>query len=208
MGVAKDEREQLCDLFTEVGPDQPTLCGQWLTKDLAAHLVVRERRLDAAPGILLAPLAGYTQRVQDSYASKPWAELVDLVRTGPPRYSPVAIGPVDELVNSGEFLVHHEDVRRGKPGWEPRPADEARDRSAWAGAVRVAKMTLRKSSVGVVLRTPAGAEVTAKAGADPVVVLGEPVELLLYVFGRDESRVDLAGDASAVTALRGLSRGF
>ena len=36
----------LCDLFEEVGPDAPTLCGDWTTRDLAAHLVMRERRPD------------------------------------------------------------------------------------------------------------------------------------------------------------------
>src|SRR5690349_13654553 len=98
MGVAKDERNALCDLFTEVGPDAPTLCEGWLTRDLAAHLVLRERRMDAAPGILIKPLAGYTRRVQDGYAARPWAGLVDLVRSGPPRYSPTVIGAVDELI--------------------------------------------------------------------------------------------------------------
>jgi hypothetical protein len=36
------EREQLCDLFLELGPEAPTLCEGWATLDLAAHLVMRE----------------------------------------------------------------------------------------------------------------------------------------------------------------------
>src|SRR3989442_14077388 len=96
MGIARVERETLCDLLAEVGPDAPTLCEGWRTRDLAAHLILRERRADAAPGILLKPLAGYTRRVQDGYAARPWAELIGLVRSGPPRYWPTAIGPLGE----------------------------------------------------------------------------------------------------------------
>ncbi len=46
--VARAERAALADLMLEVGPDSPTLCGDWTTRDLAAHLVLRERRPEAA----------------------------------------------------------------------------------------------------------------------------------------------------------------
>ena len=36
--LAQSERQQLCDLFEEVGPDQDTLCEGWTTAHLAAHL--------------------------------------------------------------------------------------------------------------------------------------------------------------------------
>src|SRR6266540_3984255 len=149
MGVAKDERSALCDLFDELGPDEPTLCGGWLTRDLAAHLVLRERRPDAAAGILFPPLAGYTKRVQDSLAAKPWPELVDLVRSGPPVYWPTAIGALDEALNTAEFFVHHEDARRGQPGWAPRPPDAKRDKALWTVLGRSGRMLLRRSPVGV-----------------------------------------------------------
>src|SRR5262245_57745902 len=145
MGVAKDERRALCDLFDELGPDQPTLCGGWQTRDLAAHLVLRERRPDAAARILFAPLAGYTRRVQDSLAAKPWAELVDLVRSGPPVCWPTAIDAVDEAINTAEFFVHHEDARRGQPGWAPRLPDAKRDKAIWATLRRTGRMLLRRS---------------------------------------------------------------
>ena len=57
---AQTERAALCELFAEVGPDAHTLCGEWTTRDLAAHLVVRERRPDAAIGIIVSKAAGYT----------------------------------------------------------------------------------------------------------------------------------------------------
>ena len=61
------------------GPDAPTLCEGWTTRDLAAHLVIRERRLDATPGILVPQLAGYTAKVQEQVtAATDWTALVEL----------------------------------------------------------------------------------------------------------------------------------
>jgi uncharacterized protein (TIGR03085 family) len=206
MSVSTDERLALSDLFTELGPDAPTLCAGWRTRDLAAHLVLRERRPDAAPGILLAPLAGHTKRVQDAFARRPWAELVDLVRAGPPAFSPTRIPLVDRLVNSVELFTHHEDVRRARPGWEPRPADPARDAAAWSGVARAGRMTLRRSPVGLVLRRPDGEEAVVRRGPNTVVVAGPPGELLLWAFGREEVRVDFEGEQSAIGVVRGLRR--
>jgi uncharacterized protein (TIGR03085 family) len=208
MSVATDERAALCDLFEELGPDQPTLCTGWQTRDLAAHLVVRERRLDVAPGILLKPLAGYTKRVQDSYARRPWRELVDLVRGGPPVWWPTRIPAVDGAVNSIEFFVHHEDTRRGKEGWEPRKPDPARDATLWTGLRRTSKLTLRRTPVGLVLRRLDGEEIVVRRGPNTVAVVGEPGELLLFATGRDATHLEFEGEQLAVAAVRGLRRGL
>ncbi|MCP3797819.1 TIGR03085 family metal-binding protein [Allokutzneria sp. A3M-2-11 16] len=208
MGLARDERSALSELFEEVGPDAPTLCGGWLTRDLAAHLVVRERRPDAAAGILIGPLAGYTERVQRGYAAKPWRELVELVRTGPPTLSPFSLPGVDEAANGTEFFVHHEDVRRGGPGWEPRQADTNRDEAVWRNVKKVARLNYRRSPVGVELRRPDGAAITAKRGPSTVTLTGEPGELLLHAFGRDAVRVEFEGEQRAIAVVNGLSRGI
>jgi len=206
MGLARVERKQLTDLFEQVGPDAPTLCSPWTTKDLAAHLVIRERRLDAAPGIMLKPFAGYTQKVQDSYAAKPWTELVDLVRQGPPVYSPYKLA--DELVNAGEYFIHHEDVRRAGESWEPRSPEPLRDAALWKTLKFTGKFAYRGSPVGLVFRRPNGDSVTLKQGPTPVVVTGEPGELVLLASGRKAVRVEFDGDESAVAAVRGLNTGM
>lgn len=208
MSVAARERAALCDLFDELGPDQPTLCAGWLTRDLAAHLVIREHRVDAAPGILLKPFAGHTKRVQDSYARRPWRELVDLVRGGPPVWWPTRVPAVDAAVNSVELFVHHEDARRGQDGWEPRKPDAERDATLWTGLRRTSWMTLRRAPVGLVLRRPDGEEITVRRGPSTVTVAGEPGELLLFAVGRDAARVGFDGDQSAIAAVRGLRRGL
>lgn len=205
--VAADERHALCDLMDQVGPDASTLCEGWTTRDLAAHLVVRESRPDAAGGILLPLLARYTDRVQSSIAQRPWSQLVDQVRHGPPRWSPYSVPWLDEKINTMEFFVHHEDVRRARTGWEPRPADSRRAGYLW-GLLRVARILYRNSPVGVVLRLPDGSERTARRGERSVTVVGCPEELTLHAFGRDQAIVEIEGDQVAVAALQGSQRGL
>lgn len=208
MSIAAAERAALCDLFEELGPNEPTLCTGWQTRDLAAHLVLRERRADAAPGILLKPFARYTKRVQDTYARRPWRELVDLVRGGPAVWWPTRIAAVDAAVNSVEFFVHHEDARRGQAGWAPREPDATRDAAVWTGLRRTAWMTLRRAPVGLVLHHPNGDEIVVRRGPTTVTISGEPGELLLFATGRTAVHVDFDGDQTAIAAVQGLTRGL
>src|ERR1700733_14833848 len=116
--LAQEERNTLCDLFVERGSGAPTLCEGWLTADLAAHLVVRERRPDSGPGLVWPPLAGYTDRVRRSARDrKSWPDLVAAVRGG----AAALLRPFDGPMNTVEFFIHVEDVRRAQPGWSPRP---------------------------------------------------------------------------------------
>jgi uncharacterized protein (TIGR03085 family) len=208
MAVARDERNALCDLLVETGPDQPTLCVGWRTRDLAAHLVVRERRLDTVLGIVVKPLAGHLQRVQDAYAAKPWPELVGMIRSGPAAYWPTAIPAVDKLANTAEFFVHHEDIRRAQPGWEPRPPDARRDAALWSALIRIGRVLFRRSPVGVVVRSDEGREMAVKRGPNTVIISGAPGELLLFAYGRDQTRVDFDGEQTSIGAVRGLRRGL
>ncbi|MET7798794.1 TIGR03085 family metal-binding protein, partial [Streptomyces decoyicus] len=122
---AKRERLLLADLLESAGPEAPTLCEDWTARELAAHVVVRERRADAAGGILIKPLAARLERVQKEFAGRPYEELIRLIRTGPPRMSPFALKQVDEASNTVEFYVHAEDVRRAQPDWAPRELDNS-----------------------------------------------------------------------------------
>ena len=99
---AQRERSGLCDLFDELGSDAPTLCEGWTAADLAAHLVVRERRPDAALGILAAPFERHGDKVRDDYAARPFDQLVESVRSGPPTLSAFGIPGVDRMANTME----------------------------------------------------------------------------------------------------------
>lgn len=211
MNTAQSERAQLCTLLSEVGPDAPTLCGGWETRDLAAHLIIRERRPDTLPGVFIGALAKYTHKVQNAVASRPWASVVAQLRKGPPRLSPISIGKVDELMNTIEFFVHHEDVRRAQENWQPRPADDGRYGALRGRLGSMAKMLARQSPVGVTLDFGGGQTQLAKAPKDghSVSVVGSPDEVTLFLFGRDEqARVELVGDPADIEALRQAKRGI
>ncbi|MEU2514820.1 TIGR03085 family metal-binding protein [Streptomyces syringium] len=199
---AQRERLLLADLLETAGPNAPTLCDGWRTRDLAAHVVVRERRSDAAVGLLLKPLAARLERVQAEFAAKPYEELLQLIRTGPPRLSPYALKQVDEAANTVEFYIHTEDVRRAQPEWTPRVLDPVFSDALWSRVERMARMLGRRSPVGLVLRRPDGRTAVAHRGTPVVTVTGEPGELTLFVFGRQgAARVELEGDKDAQAKL-------
>lgn len=205
MKLAHDERLALVVTMTEFGPDAPTLCGQWTVRDLAAHLVLRERRPDAAAGIMIPALAGYTDRVQSSLARGSFEGLLEQIRTGPPSWS--LMRPFDEQLNLAEMFVHHEDVRRGGSVWEPRQLDPAWQGPLWALARRMGRRAYRKASNTVVLARPDGAQATVRAaGGETVTLVGEPAELALLAFGRDAVRFDAQGPEQAVKAVLTLDR--
>jgi uncharacterized protein (TIGR03085 family) len=206
MGVASDERQQLCDLFEQVGPDAPTLCEGWRTKDLAVHLVVREHRPDALAGRLFKKLQERSDKVEGELRERSWADLVGLVREGAPKWNPMKFDAVDETVNGVEFYVHHEDVRRAQPGWQARPVDADREEAVWKALGKVARVVYGRSPVGVVLRRPDGTEIAAKRGPRTARISGQPSELVLHALGRDVAQVDFDGDPADRAAVEDLRR--
>lgn len=206
---ARRERHELAELLLATGPDAPTLCEGWTTKDLAAHLVVRESRPDAAPGILIAPLSAWTNRVQESVAAQPYPELVRKVRNGPPTLSVFSIPGMDSAGNLIEYFVHHEDVRRGAEGWAPRDLPPDLSDALWGRLSGMARLLFRKVPCGVVLeRTDgAGGTISAKKGAQHVTLRGAAGELVMRAYGRTAARVDVHGDPGCVTAFENARLG-
>jgi uncharacterized protein (TIGR03085 family) len=209
---ARDERLAVCDLLDKLGPDQPTLCAGWRTADLAAHLVLRERRPDAALGVMGGPLAGHTRKVQERLMGhEPFGRTVDRIRTGPPRASVFGIPGADARLNVVEYFVHHEDIRRAQPDWEPRDLGDDLSDLLWRQLGRT-RLMLRKAPVGVEFaREGAGGgtggagapvRITAKGRAPMVTVAGPPAELVMWAFGRAQAaRVRLIGSDPDVAAL-------
>jgi uncharacterized protein (TIGR03085 family) len=207
MTAAQRERSALVSTFRQVGPDAPTLCAGWNTRDLAAHLVVRERRLDATPGITLPLLAAYTAKVQDKVAkSTSWDDLVEKVSSGPPIYSVFKI--LDPVANLGEMFIHHEDVRRAVDGWQPRVLDASIAAPLRRQLGLMSRLMLRKLPAEVILQTPTGERIARVGRGDAVTLTGEPQELLLFVAGRDAVRVEFDGDPQTIAAVRSASRGL
>ena len=183
---ARDERARLCDLALETGPDAPTLCGDWTVRELVAHLVLREHSPLSA-GIVVPPLAGVTERATARKAEKnDFEDLVERVRRP---LSPMALPGVDSALNTAEYFVHHEDIRRAAPGWEPRSLSTSEQDALWR-IVRVSgKGLVRPAGVPVVAqRTDTGATTVLRPGSDPAIVRGLPSELVLFVYGRSQTR--------------------
>jgi uncharacterized protein (TIGR03085 family) len=135
----------------------------------------------------------------------PYAELIDTIRTGPPRLSPYGIPGMDERVNTVEFFVHHEDVRRGQPNWKPRELRPGLSDSLW-DRLKLARFLLRKLRVGVeYAREDAGDgdgssyRMMVRRGTPVVTVVGTPAELTLYTAGRrSAAQVRLDGTTAAI----------
>ncbi|MQA34989.1 TIGR03085 family protein [Modestobacter roseus] len=204
MPVSRSERAALADLLAELGPDQPTRCAGWTTRDLAAHLVVRDRRPDSMPGLALGgPFRTWTQRVQDRAGTgRDWTELVAAVRSGPPPWLPGAWPVADRLLNSTEMVIHHEDVRRAQPGWSPRELPGEVQDQLWKAVPLLARgreaprpdggLMVRRSDV---TDGAPGSERRLRKGTPTTTVVGAPLEVLLWVSGREDvACVDLTVD--------------
>jgi uncharacterized protein (TIGR03085 family) len=204
---AQSERQLLADLLLAVGPDAPTLCEGWTARDLAAHLVMRERRPDAAAGIVIGPLRGHSERVRTSLAARPYPELVGMVRAAP-WWSPVSNPLADAAANTMEFFIHHEDVRRGRPGWRPRELPREQQEALWLRAKGVARLALRRVRAAVRVQAPGYGETKAGSGGDQVRLVGAPGELAIFLSGRQRAaRVQVDAPPELAAFLRSAKLG-
>jgi uncharacterized protein (TIGR03085 family) len=200
--VAWRERQQLADLFEQVGPHEPTLCEGWDTGDLLNHLLVRERRFDAIAGDYIRRLRPWMKRVARKYKGLPWDRQVAMLRQGPQWFNPVRLTFVDAAFNTGEYFIHHEDVRRGRPGWSPRELDPETTKALVGQLTGVsAKYVLRKIPVGVVITLPDGTTQQVKDGEPSITLAGPPAEQVLWVSGRRACNVEVTGSDEALRKL-------
>jgi uncharacterized protein (TIGR03085 family) len=211
---AVTERTALAQTLRAAGPESATLCGEWNTAELAAHLVLRERSLVELGGrVPVAPLQRAAERAVERFAAAtPYPEIVDGFERGPSWREPSAtawlwaLPPVREAANLVEYVVHHEDVRRAADTWEPRRLTADMQAALWNRLRLMARLTLRSVPLGVVLRCGHGeiANGMVGRGAPTVTVSGPPVELALFALGRQPvARVEYAGAAGDIAAVRG-----
>lgn len=209
------ERHALTETLRSVGPKADTLCGDWTSAQLTAHLVLRERSVAELAGRLpVRRLRSHAERaIVDLAETEPYERLVDVFDRGP-RWTelrgpvPVAwlwsVPAVNEAANLLEFLVHHEDVRRAGPSWEPRVLPVDAQLAVWKRLRFATLLTLRGVPVGLRLAWHGHGAIRAGRRSGPTVtVSGDPVELALFTFGRlPVAHVDYDGSAADVERVK------
>lgn len=196
-----DERHALAVEFRTADPNAPTLCTGWTARHLCAHLVQREHAImrnvwDQVTTNTPGQERFMRRLVEGARTPNGWAALVDRFAAGPSRFS--LMGRFDEALNHVEFVVHHEDLRRGSGPVPPRDLPAAELDEVWRRTGPFLKRAYRKAPVGVELAPDGGTLTHVRSGASTVTVVGPPLELVLHAFGRREAaniRVDGAPDA-------------
>jgi len=206
------ERRALCELFNELGPPAATLIDGWRARDLAAHLVIRERELVAGPCLVLpGPFQRFGERHRVRLRDRrEFGWLVERVRSGPPPGF-FRIGWVRSLPNLNEFFVHHEDLRRAN-GCGPRdtfaPGFEA---ALWRNVrLGVRYLSRRARPIALELQWAGTDEKVSVGRGEPALrLIGPPGELLLYLFGRQTvAQVEVTGPADAIAIVRATHFGM
>jgi uncharacterized protein (TIGR03085 family) len=204
--MSRTERAAFCNTALEAGEQAPTLCGRWTVKDLVIHLLVRERDPLGAPGILVPQLESLTDRSARRLSGQDFSSLVERVRKGPPKWSPMALPPLDRAVNTLEYFVHHEDIRRAGADWEPRELTEREQKALWKSIAVAGKGLVRSVGVPVKIRWASDERdrsAVLRKGEEPAVVSGAPAELAMFLFGREQHHgLELSGPEDSALALR------
>jgi uncharacterized protein (TIGR03085 family) len=203
------ERDELCDLFLELGPDEPTLCKGWSTLDLAAHLALREH--DPRSGLWIlggGRFAKLEARLTEKAKAKGLEPLVARLRKGPPLV-PWRVPGLRTAMNLNEWFVHHEDVRRAN-GQPPRTDVDELEAALWTQLKRAGRIMARSlKGTGLTVESPGRSAVALRKGTPSVTLTGGVQELVLYLNGRREpAQVQLAGDDTAITTLAQASLGI
>lgn len=211
-------RSALAHALIHAGADAPTLCRDWTTTDLAAHLYVRENAPWAIPGLLHLPgVAGRVSTAITHHAMKTavghygYQGLVDIFRAGPRQWSLLRIPALDAAVNTVEYFVHlHDiidtgiDVNAEKALTGPLPFSLRN--ALWFRLPFFARVILRHAQVGIQLErldTSRPRRIIGKAGLPIVTARGDVDQLVLWLFGRN-SHIELIGDDAPVAAVSSL----
>jgi uncharacterized protein (TIGR03085 family) len=217
LGALRAERVASCASLRALGPDAPTLCGDWNALDLAAHLALQELGrgvplLLTYPTVLLPLLATgirpvrlervrdvRTKRIAERLKRRGFDWLVGRLERGPP--GGVAL-PGVATVRVWENFVHHEDLRRAQPSWAPRRLPPDVEELLWRSLWWLGRYHRRLlEGVAAEVRSE-GRSRHLSQGPAAVSLTGSPGELVLFLSGRaSAAHVQLEGDRSAIDHL-------
>ena len=139
--------------------------------------------------------------------AKGFPAVVDRLRRGAPLV-PWRLPGLRELLNGGEYFIHHEDVRRAN-GRGPRTERPDLAEVCWRMTGLTGRRLARKlRPFALELRGPDGTSRRFGSGT-AVVVSGAPTELALYLSGRrGVAEVTLAGPPDALARVEQAQLGL
>lgn len=185
------ERAALVETAAAADPDAPTLCEGWTVRHLVAHLVQRDQQparfaVDQVERRTPGHERYLPEMVADASTTQGFRALLARLAAGPPAWSPVRWwGDAGNLI---EYVVHHEDIRRGGPApLPPRDLPLDLEHEVWRQIRRSAPLALRSRREGVILAPPGRTPVQVRRGSTPSTVQGGPVELALWLAGRRQA---------------------
>ena len=109
------------------------------------------------------------------------------------------MGRFDETLNLLEYVVHHEDLRRGSGPVPHRTLHEEEVRELWRRARPILTRAYPKAPVAVRLEPDDSALTAIGKHSSGVVLSGAPLELVLHAFGRREAAdIGIQGSADAM----------
>lgn len=209
MTFSSSERSALAQTLLDKGPDAPTLCGDWTTRELAVHLWIRENKPLAQVKSML-PVGGDAVGAETEKAlARPYEETVRKWAEGPQALSPWRI--LDPVANGVEHFVHHEDVLRGhlSPGDQVEERDlEPEHRAYLHRAIKLTAGRAIRADRPVIIDPDGFSRIVIndKPGVSPdgeavVRISGGVGEIVMWLLGRDVVNLTISGDDSSVERL-------
>lgn len=192
----EQELDALVTTLRASAPDAPTLCEGWEARHLASHLYLRRHNPLRLPRLNeLADLAANRQhylRVVDAFAAP-------VRRTNPLIVVDRLLG---EKANLLEYVIHHEDLRRGTgEDITSRELPTEMSQAILKDAVLFAKLRIRTPGFGLVFEVPGVEERVVRREQPSATVSGSAADLALVASGRRRAaQVEVHGDGHAISA--------
>ncbi|HEV7625436.1 MAG TPA: maleylpyruvate isomerase family mycothiol-dependent enzyme [Streptomyces sp.] len=198
--IGAAERAALTQTMLDLGPDAPTCCEGWTVRDICIHLVLIEWRQDSWFGHQLGDRNERARRYYDGLVQRErerdWPSLVNRLRSGPP-LGPLALNALRNRMSLREYVIHHEDIRRAN-GMAPRTGLDDIQEAMWSKLPGFRRL-VKPGTFGIEAVWPGRDRLTLRPGGSAVTLTGEPLELILLVFGRTSvAHVETSGPADSL----------